>query len=323
MKTTADTSDRDTRPGQAIAWQSPGNTSAIVVLLFGAVCIAFAPIFVRLSELGPSATAFYRLLFSLPVVWSWMLLDWKTDNSGRRPATWHDYRLLAMAGMFFAGDLAVWHWSIRLTSVANATLLANFAPIFVTLGAFIIFGERFSKVFLIGMACAISGVVILLGESINISHRHLLGDVCGMVTAVFYGAYILTVGRLRSRFSTATIMAWSGLTCCLVLIPITLFSGESFVSATVNGWLVLAGLALISQVGGQSMIAYALAHLSAAFGSVALLLQPVLAAVFAWILFKEGLSVLQMCGGIIVLTGVYFARRGSSRKHGRGVVKQR
>jgi len=309
LKTAANSTNQDNHPA---AWPNPGNASAIVVLLFGAVCIAFAPIFVRLSELGPSATAFYRLLFSLPVVWSWMALDWKTDSTGRRPASWNDYRLLAMAGFFFAGDLAVWHWSIRLTSVANATLLANFAPIFVTLGAYIIFKERFSKVFLFGMVCAIAGVVILLGDSINIGHRHLMGDVCGMVTAVFYGGYILTVGRLRARFSTATIMAWSGLTCCLVLVPITLLSGESFMALTINGWLVLVGLALISQVGGQSMIAYALAHLSAAFGSVALLLQPVLAAVFAWILFKEGLSVLQLCGGVIVLTGVYFARRGSS-----------
>ena len=297
--------------------KTAANTSAIVILLFGALCIAFAPIFVRLSELGPSATAFYRLLFALPVVWSWMALDWKTDSGSRRPATWKDYRLLALAGFFFAGDLAVWHWSIRLTSVANATLLANFAPIFVTLGAYFIFGERYSRTFLIGMVCAICGVVILLGDSVNISHKHLLGDVCGMVTAVFYGGYILTVGRLRTSFSTATIMAWSGLTTCLVLIPVTALSGESFIAATFNGWLVLVGLALVSQVGGQSMIAYALAHLSAAFGSVALLLQPVLAAVFAWILFKEGLSLLQMCGGIIVLTGVYFARRGSGvRKAG-------
>lgn len=317
MKTAADTTRQDDRAPPPVARQRPAGARAIVVLLCGAVCIAFAPIFVRLSELGPSATAFYRLLFSLPVTWTWLALDWRTSPAARRPSTWKDYRLLALAGFFFAGDLAVWHWSIRLTSVANATLLANFAPIFVTLGACLIFGERFSKVFFFGMACAISGVIILLGDSINISHRHLLGDICGIVTAVFYGAYILTIGRLRARFSTATIMACSGLTTCLVLIPVTIISGESFQAVTLNGWLVLAGLALISQVGGQSMIAYALAHLSAAFGSVALLLQPVLAAMFAWLLFTEGLSLLQLSGGIIVLTGVYFARRGSGvRKSG-------
>ena len=317
MKTETKSSQENVPPAGALRRSGQDNTGAIIVLLFGALCIAFAPIFVRLSELGPSATAFYRLLFSLPVLWSWMALDWKTDPGGRRPASWRDYRLLALAGFFFAGDLAVWHWSIRLTSVANATLLANFAPIFVTLGAFGIFGERFSKTFLFGMVCAICGVVILLGDSTTISHRHLLGDVCGLITAVFYGGYILTVGRLRTMFSTATIMAWSGLTTCLILVPITLLSGESFVATTPGGWLVLIGLALISQVSGQGMIAYALAHLSAAFGSVALLLQPVLAAMFAWILFREGLSLFQLGGGLVVLTGVYFARHGSLRKGNR------
>ena len=317
MKNAAGNSHERVRPAGTVHRSVQDNTGAIIVLLLGALCIAFAPIFVRLSELGPSATAFYRLLFALPVLWSWMALDWKADPDGRRPATWRDYRMLALAGFFFAGDLAVWHWSIRLTSVANATLLANFAPIFVTLGAYGIFGERFSKTFLLGMVCAIGGVVILLGDSTSISHRHLLGDVCGLVTAVFYGGYILTVGRLRTMFSTATIMAWSGLTTCLVLIPITILSGESFVAATPGGWLVLVGLALISQVSGQGMIAYALAHLSAAFGSVALLLQPVLAAVFAWILFREGLSPLQIGGGVVVLTGVYFARHGSIQRDDR------
>lgn len=301
------------RDATAMTRPPAASRSAIVILLFGAACIACAPIFVRLSELGPSATAFYRLLFSLPVVWSWMIFDWRADGYGRRPATRRDFGLLALAGFFFACDLAVWHWSIRLTSVANATLLANFAPIFVTLGAYGIFGERFNKTFLLGMLCAICGVVILLGDSLYISHRHLVGDICGITTAFFYGGYILTVGRLRTRFSTATIMACSGLTTCLVLVPITVISGESFHAATLHGWLILVALALVSQVGGQGMIAYALAHLSAPFGSVALLLQPVLAALFAWLLFHEGLSGWQLCGGVVVLTGVYCARRGSSR----------
>ena len=289
--------------------EKPG---AVIGLLCGALCIAFAPIFVRLSELGPSATAFYRLLFSLPVVWIWLGLERQQGRLIGRPVCWQDYLSLSSAGLFFAGDLAVWHWSIKLTSVANATLFANFAPIFVTLGAYVIFGERFSKTFFFGMACAITGVVILFSDNINLGGRHLLGDIYGITTAVFYGAYILTVSRLRARFTTATIMAWSGLTACVALAVITIVSGESFIAITVNGWLVLLALALISQVGGQSLIAYALAHLSAAFSSVGLLLQPVLAAIFAWILFREDLGLLQLTGGIVVLIGVYFARRGSN-----------
>ncbi len=284
---------------------------AVFVLLLGAASISLAPIFVRLSEIGPSATAFYRLFFALPVLWVWMRQDARHDTVHRQPSSINDYWRLSLAGFFFAGDLALWHWSITLTSVANSTLLANFAPVFVTLGGYFLFGERFSRTFLFGMFCAIGGVVILLGGSFAVSTRHLLGDALGVGTAVFYAAYIMAVGRLRAEFSTATVMTWSGVVTCVALVPITVISGESFIAGTAFGWLVLAGLALISHAGGQSMIAYALAHLPAAFGSVGLLLQPALAALIAWYLFGESLDLSQLAGGVIILAGIYFARRGS------------
>ena len=97
---------------------------AFVALLTGAVGIAFAPIFVRLSEVGPGATAFYRVLFALPVLWLWRLRERACPGAPRRPSVAAEYRQLAVAGLLFAGDLALWHWSIKRTSVANATLFA-------------------------------------------------------------------------------------------------------------------------------------------------------------------------------------------------------
>jgi drug/metabolite transporter (DMT)-like permease len=92
---------------------------------------------------------------------------------------------------------------------------------------------------------------------------------------------------------------------------VALASGEQLFPATVYGWLILAGLALISHAAGQGLIAYALAHLPAAFSSVSLLFQPVMAALFAWLLLHEPLVALQVLGGLIVLAGIYVARQGS------------
>ncbi len=285
---------------------------ALLILLAGALGIAFAPIFVRLSELGPTATAFHRILLALPALWLWQHVESRGPRRPRRPSGWPDYLGLIAAGLFFAGDLAFWHWSIRFTSVANATLLANFAPVFVTLYGFALFGQRFSRTFLVGMSLALVGACVLMGESFNLGQSHLLGDALGVITAMFYAAYIVAVGRLRARFSTATIMAWSGLVTCAALLPIALISGESLVATTLFGWLMLAGLALISHAGGQSMIAYALAHLPAAFGSVSLLLQPAAAAVLAWLILGEALGPWQALGAIVILGGIYLARRGSA-----------
>jgi drug/metabolite transporter (DMT)-like permease len=285
--------------------------TAFAVLLAGALAIAFSPIFVRLSELGPTATAFHRVFLALPALWLWSHLDGRQKHPPRRPSRPSDYGWLILCGLFFAADLAVWHWSILFTSVANSTLIANLAPIFVALGSFVLFQERFTKTFLSGMAVAMAGVGLLMGESFTVSLKSLLGDALALVTAFFYAAYILAVGRLRARFSTAVIMSWSSLAAASALLPAALLAGEELVASTVYGWAVLFGLALISQAGGQSLIAYALAHLPAAFSSVSLLAQPVAATALAWIILAEPLSPWQGLGAMVTLAGILLARRGS------------
>ncbi|OGF52760.1 MAG: hypothetical protein A2Z21_08160 [Candidatus Fraserbacteria bacterium RBG_16_55_9] len=283
----------------------------MIALLMGAVGIAFAPIFVRLSELQPSATAFHRLLFALPLLWIWTTMETRSDRPPRQPTQSSEIGWLVLAGLCFTGDLAVWHWSIRFTSVANATLFANFAPIFVSTGAWLFLKERITLTFVAGLVFALFGASLMIGASFGSGPQRVLGDGLGLITAVFYAGYILSVKRLRSLFSTATIMASSGLVTCVALLPIALLSGESLIATSLWGWAVLMGLAWISHVGGQGLIAYALAHLPVSFASVALLLQPATAAVLAWILLDESLGPLQATGGALVLLGILLARRAS------------
>jgi drug/metabolite transporter (DMT)-like permease len=250
--------------------------------------------------------------FAAPALMLWLTLEQRRlGPAARRPAGARDWWLLALAGFTFAGDLAVWHWSIRLTSVANSTLFANFAPIFVTPAAWLLFGERIRPAFVLGGLLAIAGAVLLMGDSLSLSFDHILGDELGVVTAAFYAAYMLVVSRLRLVFSTATIMAWSAAVTAILLIPVALLSGESLVATSFYGWAVLLGLALVSHAGGQSLIAYAFAYLPASFSSVALLLQPAVAAVLAWLLFGEALGPLQALGGVVILAGLVIARRAS------------
>ena len=159
---------------------------ALGLLLVGAACIALSPIFVRLSEAGPTATAFWRCALAVPALWFW--LRW--ERPAREPALARPDRLyLALAGVFFACDLGVWHLSIVYTSVANATLLANVAPLFVTLGGFLLFRERFARLFLLGLALAMAGAGILMGDSLALSPVTFRGDLLGVLTAVFYAGY--------------------------------------------------------------------------------------------------------------------------------------
>src|SRR5262249_2096870 len=108
------------------------------------------------------------------------------------------------------------------------------------------------------------------------------------------------------------LMAVTSTLTAVILLPVALLSGEQMLPVSFNGWILLVGLALISHAAGQGLIAYALAHLPATFSSVGLLLQPVIAALFAWVLLAEPLVPLQIAGGLVVLIGIYLARRGSA-----------
>lgn len=286
----------------------PANADqrALAALLLGAVAIGLAPIFVRVADVGYTAAAFWRLLIAIPPLW---LLARRESRHDKRPPPW---RLWLLAGVFFALDLGAWHQSIRLTTVANATLLANLAPVFVALGAFLLFGERSGRGFLLGLAVALVGAGLLAADSLQLSADRAAGDALGVLTAVFYAGYILSVSRARRLGGALNLMLWTTVISAIALLPpALLIDGEQFWPASSRGWLVLAGLALISHVGGQGLIAHAMAHLPAAFSSVSLLVQPVAAALFAWALLGEAVGGLQSAGAAFVIAGIVVCRRNT------------
>ena len=286
------------------------RTSALFSLLAGATCIALSPIWVRVSDIGPTASAFWRVCLAVPLLWM-LFFSSKITEKKTLPPQWGS---MLAAGFAFAGDLAFWHWSIQYTSVANSTLLANLASIFVTLAAWLLWKQRPSGLFLAGLAAALLGVGLLVRASIGYSPTALLGDGLGVVTAMFYAWYLLSVKGIRDRGgATLQLMAVTTTITAVILLPVALASGETLLPGTASGWLTLLGLAWISHIAGQGLIAYALAHLPAAFSAVGLLFQPVMAALFAWALLGESLSALQVAGGIVVLAGIMLARRGSAQ----------
>jgi drug/metabolite transporter (DMT)-like permease len=294
-----------------------GTAGSFLALLLGAISIGFAPIFVRLSEVGPVATAFWRLALAVPLLCVLAVAGQKrrpseaASDTAATPALSFP-KAMILAGLFFAADLAVWHWSIKFTSVTNATLLANFAPVWVILFGWIVFGERVTRGFFVAMLVALAGVVLLVGNDFALQPRALLGDLMGLITAVFYAGYLLAVKDLRAGFRTTSIMASSGLVTVAALLPVSLISDAKFIPHTFHAWWVVAALALVSHVGGQSLIAYALARLPAAVASVGLLVQPVTAALAAAVLLGERISGQQILGMGLVLAGVFAARQLTS-----------
>lgn len=279
--------------------------AGVLALLLGAVGIGFAPIFVRLSEVGPVATAFHRLALSLPI--------FALMAAGHRlPQGRAGWLGCGLAGLFFAGDLSVWHLGILLTAIANAALFTNLAPLFVALGAWLLWRQPPSRRFLAALAVTLGGAVLLMGGRVEFSSARLAGDGLSVLSGAFYGAYILAVGRSRAGVSTPVLMLWSGLVAALVLLPAAYGLGEVVWPQTARGWAVVLGLAVVSQVAGQGLIAWGLAAVPPALGSLILLAQPAVAALLAWVLFGETLGVLELIGAGVILLGIHIARKARS-----------
>ena len=289
------------------------NRVAFLCLLAGGCAIAFAPIFVRLADTGPVASAFWRCALAVPLLWAWEKIGVRHDfHRVQQLPRKSCLTPIFLAGVFFAGDLGVWHFSILYTSVANATVLANLTPIVVTLAGWLFWRRKVTRTFLAGMFVAIAGMFVLVGPNFAAGGRPLAGDALGALTAVFYAGYFLAIKAARdARASTARLMAWSTTITAAVLLPIALLMPQPFWPSSPQGWWVLVGLAVITQVVGQGLIAYAFAHLPASLSSVSLLIQPVMAALFAWMLFGEAIGPVQFTGAAIVLAGIWISRRGS------------
>ena len=284
---------------------------AFLCLLAGGCCIAFAPIFVRLSDTGPVASAFWRVALAAPLLWLFLARSSPRPLQSQRWAG-AQWWAVFLAGLFFALDLGFWHWSIVWTSVANSTLLANLAPIWVTVAGWLLWKQKVTRLFLVGMFVALAGMFVLVGPNFAIGGTRLAGDALAAFTAIFYGSYMLAIKRARdAKASTARLMAWSTTITAAILLPFALVSPQPMLPASASGWLVLLGLAIVTQILGQGLIAYAFAHLPASLSSVSLLIQPVVAALLAWVLFAEAVGPAQWIGGAIVLAGIWISKRAS------------
>ncbi|MCO6449450.1 MAG: DMT family transporter [Caldilineales bacterium] len=285
---------------------------ALVTLTIGIGAIAFSPIFVRLSDVGANAVAFWRLTLAIPLLWLW---SWNSETPKRihrtRPHSLVDFAPLVAMGVVFALDLIAWHQAIRLTSVANATFFPNMAPLLVSIVAWRFMGEKLRPIFVMGLLMAILGIAFMVRASAAGGESNIIGDALGLLTAFFYASYILLVKKMRAHFDAGTILLVVAITGGSLLFVVTQLTGEQLFPAALAGWAVLLALAWFSHAGGQGLIAHSLAHLPASFSSVSLLGQPVLAAVIAWLLLGEVLPPLQVAGGVLVLVGIILARKGS------------
>ena len=282
---------------------------ALLYLIIGAITVGFAPVLVRLSQVGPISTGFWRVAIAFPILTLLSMRQGSTLPNDEEIPAFKDYLWVLFSGILFGGDLATWHLSIHFTSIANSTLLANVSPVIIALWGWLVLGKTPKKKLIIGLLLAIFGIAILIHPSLHMNQNTRIGDSLALITAFFYAGYLLVLNRARRKFTTFSSMALSTFASMLTLLLITLISGEAFIPTTETAWLVLIALALFAHILGQGLIAYALPYLSVTFSSTALLIQPMVAAMAGWFFFSEHLGAIQIIGIFIALIGIFLAKQ--------------
>lgn len=291
--------------------KSSSDRWPLIVLIGGAIVIGLSPIFVRLSDAGPAATGFWRLAFAAPLLGVLTALE-KPSPAAPTTNRFAFSPIMLVAGLMFAGDLACWHYGIHMTSVANATVLSNGTPILVTAAAWLFLKERPKPVFVGGMSLAIAGAILMAlakGGGAARPSTHL-GDALSVGTAVWYAGYFLAVREARKRTGTSAVMFWSSVVGLPFLVATALLLREPFFPVAAIGWAACVGLGLM-HVTGQGAIAWALGRVPTALASVAVLVQPVVAAALGWMIFGEAITPLQGLGALVALAGVAVAQSAS------------
>ena len=276
------------------------------ILIIGAIAIAFSPIFVRFSDVDPIMTAFYRIFISLPFFL--FFSSFNIIEKVKFPKFNNSYVIFLVSGIFFALDLICWHWSIKLTTVSKATFLSNLAPIVVIIFSLIFLKERFSKFFYLAVLLSMVGMLMLLGESFKFNKSQFIGDLLGVLTAVWYGSYIITISQLRKKYNSTSIMFLSGTVTAIILFIVSILFEQSLIPQSLFTITIIFLLGFICQFMGQSFITYSLAYLSASLSSLCLLIQPIAATVLAYFFFQEKLTTIQFFGSALILIGIYIAR---------------
>ena len=281
------------------------RTNFFLILTFGAMLIGFAPIFVKWSTLSSSAISFYRMLLAIPFLF---LLNYALNRRFRFTVKNKKTILYAaIASLAFTTDLTLWHYSMDITSVSNATIIVNSAPIFVAILGFIFFKERLSKTFIRSFLITYIGIIGLIYYSNNYINGKVLGDILCLVAALFYAVYLLVIAKLGKE-NSLNIIFYTTLFCCLFSIVPMLIQGGNMVPASKFEWINLLLMAFLCQFGGQYFITHGIGKISASEGSIGLLMQPITATILAAYLFNEILNITQIIFVFVALLGIYLAR---------------
>ena len=274
---------------------------AFAALIVSNIFLALGPWMVRLADVGPVAAGFWRLALAIPLL---MLFAARGSKRGFG-LTGGIAAMIVVGGLFFAADLAAWHYGIVRTKLANATLFGNCSSFIFALYGFVLMRRLPGRVQAGALLLAAVGAALLLGSSYELSPQNLEGDLFAMLAGLFYFFYLIVVDRARQTMAPMPVLALATVAGAPPLLGFALLLGESVMP---GDWTPLLLLSLGSQVIGQGLLVYAMGHLTPVVVGLGLLTQPAVTALVGWLVYDERLGAADAAGALMICVALVLIR---------------
>ena len=278
-------------------------------LTIGAIAISFSGVWVKLADVTPASSAFYRVFLGL------LFLLFFANRSHQKYIRSMALLWIGVAcGLLFALDLVCWHTSISFIGPGLATLLGNFQVFILAAVGIFFFKESYSKLLLLAIPLAIVGLLMIVGiDWFAMSTDFKLGIGFGLATAVFYSGYILCLKQLSIRVNDKFYpMILVSFTTALIIGGSMVARGVTFTIPDLKSFFSLAGLGFLSQCFGWVCIASSLPKVKTSFAGLILLLQPSLAFIWDVVIFDRPTELLNWIGVGITLMAIYLGLKARS-----------
>lgn len=272
-----------------------------LALAIGVIAVSTSAIFVKVSSAPAGVIAFYRLLLSVLIMSPIFLLKYVSEL---RLITKRDWLFSIIAGVFLAFHFILWFESLNYTSVASSTVLVTLQPLFAFAGTYLFFKEKFSvKAILAGVIAIIGSVIISWGD-FKISGSALFGDILALIACALITAYLMFGQTVRKRVSliTYTFVVYS--ISAITLFGYVLAMGEPLLPYPASDWIYFILLAIIPTLLGHTIFNWLVKWLSTSMISMAILFEPIGAAILAYYILSEKIVWTQFLGGMIILAGL-------------------
>ena len=276
-----------------------------VILLLAVFLVSTAGLFAHqaLAEATPLAIAAWRL--GMAAVFFVGLSLFRRRDAAPGPLSQAARWRLALAGLCLAAHFVTWFAALDRTSVARATLLACTTPLWTTLGGFLLGRRRPTARDLIALFVAAVGLWLVTQASGQAATRAtFLGDMFGLSAGLLFGSYLLCVEGLHETISSQRQVTIAYSVAAAALWAVLLGRGGATFSYSASVWRALLGMTLGPQIFGHTLLNWSLRHFSSSLVAFSILLEPVIAALLAWYLLGQSLTLFQLIGGCLVLAAL-------------------